>query len=493
LNAKPADSIRLLKARQSLKIENFGEWLQEVKPTYQWNPEHLKLIREYLERILSGEIDRLMIFAPPRHGKSEQVTIHWPAFVLEHNPGFRWIIGAYATGLSARFSRRTRGIAAQRIPMNPKRQTAADWETLAGGGLRAVGVGSGVTGHGANGIIIDDPVKSRKEAESKAYRDACHEWYVDDLSTRLEPKGFIVMQMTRWHEDDLAGRILASEEGKEWTVLRLPAVSEDNGTEDPIGREPNEALWPERYNFAALMRIKKRLMSSFYALFQGSPTSAEGGIIKRHWIGRYTEYDSEVIMTVQSWDCANKGNVGADFSVCTTWAITRLKIYLVAEWRDQVDYPDLKKAAIAQFNLHKPTVVLVEDKGNGTALIQELQQHTIVPTVAVEPVADKVVRLSTQSISYEAGMVLHPDPAYNSWVLDFEAELTTIPNAANDDRGDSVSQAIAYITQTGNAFVFHSPGSALQSDSVPGDDTGEIDTEAGFGRITSGTDTGGFI
>lgn len=422
------------------------------------------------------------------------MTIHWPAYVLEQRPWFRWIIGAYSMTLSSKFSRKTRAITGRRIPLNPKRQTATEWETTEEGGLLAVGVGSGVTGHGAHGIIIDDPVKSRKEAESQTYRDACYEWYQDDLSTRLEPGGFIVMQLTRWHEDDLAGRILASEEGTEWTVLRLPAEAEDEGEPDPLGREPGEALWPERYNESALQRIKKRLMSSYYALFQGRPTSAEGGIIKRAWIGRYAEFDSEVILRVQSWDCNNKGTVSADFSVCTTWYVTRLKIYLVSEYRKQMDYPDLKRACKDQWQLHQADVVLIEDKGNGTALIQDLKEDikAPIPVVAVEPIGDKISRLAVESIHYETGQVLHPEPQANPWVVEFENELCGIPNTKNDDRGDSSSQALAYIKKTGNGFIFHSIGGDLESSDIPGDEGGEIDLTAGFGRITSTTNTGGF-
>lgn len=487
-------ALQLLRERQR-RHENsqrkYLDWKEEVTPRFSWRPKHLDLIRHHLERVYPlREIDRLMLFAPPRHSKSESTTIHWPAYVLEMDPFFRWIVAAYGKTLSDRFSRRTRAICQERIPLSDVRAAVDDWETIEGGGLRSIGVGSGVTGHGADGIFIDDPVRSRQDAESKTFRDRTYEWYKDDLSTRLEPDGFMVLMMTRWHEDDLAGRILASEEGKDWTVIRLPALAEED---DILGRKPGEALWPERYDESKLLRLKKRLGHSFGALFQGRPTSAEGGIVKKAWINRYSAIEDEILYTVQSLDCNNKDDVEADFSVLTTWAVTRLRIYLVAEWRKQVGYPELKKSVKAQALLHEPDYLLIEDKGNGTALLQELKDTTALPIVAVEPVGDKISRLAVQSVAYETGQVYHPTAEIAPWIKDFETELTTIPNAPKDDRGDSVSQAVAFIRRQGNGFTFQSLGSSLDLMGAPGSDTGgEIDLTHGFGRVRSGTNLEGF-
>ena len=199
-------------------------------------------------------------------------------YASKGQPATRIIIGSYSEDLTGKFSRKTRGSVRERgVQLNQERRSAHEWETTAGGGLRATGRTGGVTGYGGNGIILDDMVKSRAEAESPAYRQSIWDAYLDDFSTRLEPGGWMVICMTWWHHDDLIGRILANEgdqaEGGEWKVLRLAALAEED---DPLGRQPGQALCPERYDRDKLLRIKKRIGVSFQGLFQGHPTPREG-------------------------------------------------------------------------------------------------------------------------------------------------------------------------------------------------------------------------
>ncbi len=215
-----------------------------------WNPRHLRSLQAELERIWLGQTDRLMLFLPPRNGKSELCTVRFPLYLLEREADRRIVVGAYNQSLAERLSPRSRRLAREleregRLALSAERRTAADWETAAGGGIRAVGVGSGVTGLGADLILIDDPVKSREEAESRAYRDRVWDWYRDDLYTRLEPGGAIVLIMTRWHEDDLAGRILTSEDAGTWRVVRLPAIAEGScvGASRCVGSGLVQAEW----------------------------------------------------------------------------------------------------------------------------------------------------------------------------------------------------------------------------------------------------------
>lgn len=243
----------------------------------------------FLDQVTDGSLKKLMVFEPPRHGKSEMVTIHYPAYRLEREPGLRVIIGSYNETLAAKFSRRVRRLVSGRLGVNRERSAVVDWETTGGGGLRAVGVGGGITGHGGQLILIDDPVKNREEADSAAYRERVWDWYRDDLYTRLEPGGAIILIMTRWHEDDLAGRILASPDGPNWTVVSLPAIAEEG---DALGRAPGEALCPERYDLAALEDIRTVLREhSFAALYQQRPMPAEGGMFKASWFPRLREAD----------------------------------------------------------------------------------------------------------------------------------------------------------------------------------------------------------
>ena len=290
-NHPPATAVPLLRKEGSLlnDFDEFKNWLKRTWPGMEWEWKHQVYIYKRLKRVWGGECSRLMIFVPPRHGKSELVTVRFPAWTLKHEPGTKIIIGSYNQRLANRFSRKIRSALAddaalseppasaggrfntnEHIADKPAAATSkpsasnggrsaqqnrppahaggsdftfahryvnseAEWETTEGGGVRAVGVGAGVTGFGADLIIIDDPVKSRAEAESETYRERVWNWFNDDIYTRLEPDGKIILIQTRWHEDDLAGRLLreAREEGGEqWEVISLPALAEsDAGTQ----------------------------------------------------------------------------------------------------------------------------------------------------------------------------------------------------------------------------------------------------------------------
>ena len=275
---------------------SFREWLGHISPNMTWHWPYQELIYEKLQQVTDGTCKRLMIFLPPRHGKSELVTVRYAAWRLLQDPGINLILGSYNQRLANRFSRKVRitwedsiqmqnsklsaenddnktnirdhscsFVAKEKIatancqpqtssgtagpnsslpaPHSRRRlNTVAEWETGLGGGLRAVGVGGGITGFGANLAIIDDPVRSRSEAESRTYRDRTYEWFNDDLSTRLEPGGAVILIQTRWHEDDLAGRLLKEMQdgGEHWDVISLPALAEEpDRTEDtPLFMSP---------------------------------------------------------------------------------------------------------------------------------------------------------------------------------------------------------------------------------------------------------------
>jgi hypothetical protein len=218
------------------------------------------------------------------------VTMRYPVWRLIGRPDLRVIIGAYNHELALEFSGFARNLARECGLLGPTSVAAHDWRTTAGGGIRAVGVGSGVTGRGANLIIIDDPVKSREEAESEAYRRRVWNWYRDDIYTRLEPNGAVILIQTRWHGDDLAGRLLAEAAagGEAWEVINLPALADAN---DPLGRQPGEALCPERFSVADLERVRTVLGTySFEALYQQRPRPQAGALMKREWLGQIARF-----------------------------------------------------------------------------------------------------------------------------------------------------------------------------------------------------------
>jgi len=229
----------------------FDAWLRRFTPNYNWDWKHLQVVQTQLQEITKGELDRLMLFMPPRHGKSECATVRYPVYRLFRKPDTRVIVAAYNQTLANRFSRKMRSLMRSHGELKPllsrDRAAAEEWETTAGGGVRAVGVGGGVTGMGADLIVIDDPVKSREQAESQAFRERSWEWYTDDVYTRLEPNGGIILILTRWHEDDLAGRILTSDDAASWRVVRMPALAETPEERD---------FWARRYRRTEGFRIR---------------------------------------------------------------------------------------------------------------------------------------------------------------------------------------------------------------------------------------------
>lgn len=415
----------------------FDNWLTVVSPTFCWNWRHLEYVRrEGLDGIINGSIKRLALFMPPRHGKTEMVTVRLPAWWLEKDQNQRVIIGAYNQTLAEKFSRKTRRIAQSRIKISYERKAVSDWETEAGGGLRAVGVGGGVTGMGANIIIIDDPVKNREEANSEVYRNKVYDWYTDDLFTRLEPGGCIILIMTRWHEDDLAGRLIHGDQSHKWHIINLPAEAEEN---DALGRNIGEALCPERFDEKALKNIKEELKESYLALYQQRPSAVEGEIFKRYWWGYYSisPYFEKII---HSWDTAFKKGALNDYSVCTIWGVAKNGYYLIHRWKEKVEFPELKKVVVMLAQQFPPDQILIEDKASGQSLMQELERETVLPIKAIKVDVDKVARANSATPIIEAGKVFLPEGA--QWLNDFLNNLSSFPNAPHDDDVDSVTQFI---------------------------------------------------
>lgn len=433
----------------SARSVTFDAWLPRVSPHLVWGWRHLAHTRQFLTQVTDGTLNKLMIFEPPRHGKSEMVTIHYPAYRLEREPTTRVIVGSYNETLAARFSRRTRRITGQRLDLNRERWAAIDWETEQGGGLRAVGVGGGITGHGGQLILIDDPVKSREEADSPAYRDRVWDWYREDLYTRLEPGGAIVLIMTRWHEDDLAGRILASEDGANWTTVRLPALAEPD---DPLGRAGGEALCPERYDAAALADIRRVLGEpSFAALYQQRPMPPGGELFKGVWFSnRVSSAEAGPFEgLVRYWDRAASADHG-DYTVGLLmgrragrytildvvrgqWeTYERERMILDVAYRDRATWEDGESATV--------TIWLEQEPGSSgadsvRATIRALAGYSVFAERATGSKESRAEPLAAQAGAGNVDLVRAP------WNMAFIDELCGFPHATHDDQVDAASGA----------------------------------------------------
>ncbi len=359
--------------------------------------------------------------------------------------------------------------------MNRERQAAHDWETAYGGGVRAAGVGVAIAGTGAKLIIIDDPIRGRKEANSLTVRDAIHEAYTDDLVTRLEPGGAIVGTVTRWMEDDLPGRIAASEEGPDWVTVNLPALAEED---DPLGRSPGEALWPARYPVDVLERRRTVMGVSFYALFQGRPAPAEGNKFKGQWFRYYrVEGEGESAVFIMdapdgyrrvvplascrrfgTMDTASSIKTSADYSVIASWAVTpQSDLILLEVIRERLEEPDLIRRARDAYRRHRLSYLSIESNSMGLGIIQTLRRGSVdpetrkrLPGLAVRGIpslTDKVSRAGTAIVRCESGQIWFPQMA--PWLAEFEMELLGFPLGAHDDQVDTMSTAAEDVFYSG--------------------------------------------
>jgi predicted phage terminase large subunit-like protein len=416
---------------------------------------HVEAIAWRLERVRRGEIRRLIINMPPRSLKSIAASVAFPAFVLGRDPSRRIICVSYSGDLAKKHSNDFRAVlespwyrsAFPDTRIGPFKNSETEIELTARGFRLATSVGGTLTGRGGDIIVIDDPLKP-DDALSETKRSGANQWFMNTLLSRLDDKrtGAIVIVMQRVHIDDLTGFLLSQSD--EWHVLSLPAIAYFDETiplsaERTFRRQSGEALSPEREPLDVLDALKLQIGSdAFSAQYQQAPAPPGGAMVKRHWIKRYSELPpaADHLMTLQSWDTASKGGPDNDWSVCTTWIVTRKKLwYLVDVWRQRVDYPALKQNVQILSKKWSARRVLVEDTGAGTSLVQELRGW-VPGIIAVKPDGDKASRMAVASAKFEAGQVLLPEQA--SWLPDLEAELFVFPGSRHDDQCDSISQAL---------------------------------------------------
>ena len=443
---------KLRQARRLLagKPANFRHFLERVTPTWTWSWRHLAYLQYQLDRVTDGEIKRLMIQMPPRHGKSETATIRYPIYRLNMDPEMRVVIGAYNATLAGKFSRKARRLAQQAgIALSDERTAVEDWETTAGGGMRAVGVGGGITGQGGDLIIIDDPVKSREEAESEVYREKVWDWYTDDLYTRLEPGGAMILIMTRWHMDDLAGRILAGEGASKWTVVNLPALALEG---DILGRRPGEALCPQRYDEEALLAIKTDGGMSDYAfaaLYQQDPRARDGNMFPRAKVEIVDAVPADCTRRVRYWDKGGgpTGDPTAGVRMATNHERTVFYVEDVAHAQVNIDDRNRLMRQTATLDGTNVRGWVEQEPGSGgkeSAILSV--RHMAGFPYFYEPVSgDKVVRADPLAAQWQAGNVKLVRGAWNKAYLD---EMEAFPSGVHDDQVDASSGAFNKLALT---------------------------------------------
>jgi len=447
---------------------SFEYFVRATKHDFQFNWHHAVMFNK-LQRFADGHIQNLIIEAPPRHTKSELVSRRLPAYMMGIDPAKTFIIGSYAQTLASAMNRDVQRIIdsptyneifpntvlsesqfltkpSEAVRNNKKFEVCEPDGKLTGGGLLSVGRGAGVTGFGGQVVSIDDPIKNREEASSTRIRDLCWDWLQNDILSRLEGRKQILLTATRWHEDDLIGKVIAemskNPEFPRFEVLTLQAIRSeefDKLPEDP--RNIGDALWPERYNLEFLNQRKSGLGRDFESLYQQNPAPIEGALVKRQWWKHYKELPKDIKRIAQFWDCAQKVGLSNDYSVCSTWAESDTGYYLINVHRGKHEAPELERVAVNLAAKHKPNAIVIEDKSSGSSLIQYMQRNTRLPVVAFNPKGDKELRLIAATPTIQAGNCHLP--IGQDWVEDFILEHERFPNAKHDDQCFAAGTMIA--------------------------------------------------
>jgi len=465
--------------------------------------EALEQVYRYIETEGKEGIGRLMIFMPPRHGKTEQVSRQFPSWVLGKLPDTRIILTSYNGDRANANSRAARDIVSDqryaaifgdtscvdvKVELSDDSRSVTAWDLAKPnrGGVVAAGVGGGITGTGAHLLVVDDPVRNREEANSAARRDYIWEWWTSTAYTRLEKGGAIVLIMTRWHPDDLAGRLLSAmvsdPEADQYTVINLPAVWEKptipegksfeqyhndmllNGIwtdeDDQLGREEGEPLWPEKYDKAAMKQKEANVgPHDWSSLFQQSPIQREGAMFKPEWFDYVDNVPGTVINRVRYWDKAGTDGSG-DFTAGVRMSKTADgHVYIEHVVREQLSYfyrnMKIRKMIDADLTLPGPTVRAYHEVENSAAgkeaaanLVKEMQGKPIQP----DPVgnASKEVRATALANACEAGLV---HLVKGTWNREFIDELMMFPKGKHDDQVDAASGAFNQLARSGRSGV----------------------------------------
>lgn len=453
-----------------LKLEGptaFSRFLGYSNPKYEAEWFHI-LIANYCQMLLEGKIKNLMVFMPPQHGKSEIISRNFPAWALGKNPDLKIVGCSYSSDLAEQFSR-----SIQRTIDSKEYQSIFPETYLSGSNIRtdtkgflrnvdifetvghrgfykAVGVGGSLTGTPVDIAIIDDPVKDANEANSTTYRQRVWDWYNTVLSTRLHNDSKQLFIMTRWHEDDLAGRILKAEP-QDWTVLSIPAICEsehDGALHSP--RHIGDALWENRHSKRKLEKQKARAPREFSALYQQHPTIEGGNIVKRDWFRRISmaeftamRYNEPMHFYLDTAYNKKKKNQDNDPSGILAACRIRNNIYLYDAQQVWKEMPDLLRFLPDYMEAHegnKESILHIEPKANGISVVQMLREiSTLNVKETPTPTDDKEVRLRAVSPRIECGRVYIVE---GSWNDDFLDEVCGFPSQPHDEFVDILGYAI---------------------------------------------------
>lgn len=419
-------------------------------------------VQDFITSNTSAAYDILVISTPPQHGKSVTITETLPSWYLGQFPRNKVIEISYSEDFAEQFGRRNRQKIAEHgrdlfgITLADSPNAATEFElSNHKGGMISRGIMSGVTGHGANLMIIDDPVKTQEEADSASRQAKIWNEWLSSFTSRLAPHAKVIIIMTRWAENDLVGHLLETEDIS-LKILNFPLEAESN---DILGRKPGEALCPEiGKDNKWLADFKKMLLSregsrTWNALYQGHPVAMEGNLIHRDWWQYYTELPKDIPEYVMSVDAAFKDNDDSDFVAIQVWGKKDADMYLIDAVKKHLDMPSTCREIVRLRAMYpKCRTTLIEDKANGSAIIQILRKK-LGGIIAIDPFGGKVSRVNAIAGAIESGNCHLPQDKL--FTADFVDECSAFPNGAHDDQVDAMSQCL-------NRLVYHNAKSPVQ-------------------------------
>ena len=441
------------KKKQNTIQTDFLSFVRHVWPDF-IEGRHHKEIAEKFNKLASGEIKRLIINMPPRHTKSEFGSYLLPAWMVGKNPKLKIIQSTNTTELSVRFGRKAKALIDSpeyqkvfKTKLREDSQAAGKWETAQGGEYYAAGVGSAITGRGADLLIIDDP-HSEQDAMNSQALERTYEWYTSGPRQRLQPGGSIIVIMTRWNEKDLTGRLLGAQKeikADQWEVVEFPAIL-------PSGKP----VWPEYWKLDDLESVKASIpLSKWNAQYMQNPTSEEGALIKREWWRDWDKDEMPMLQhVIQSYDTAFMKKQTADYSAITTWGVFRPdedsppNLILLDAIKERYEFPELRRIALEQYGYWNPETVIIESKASGLPLTYELRKMGI-PVINFTPSKgnDKHTRVNAVSPLFESGLIWAPKEM--EFAQEVIEECAAFPYGDHDDLVDSMTQAVMRFRQGG--------------------------------------------
>lgn len=419
-------------------------------------------LQAFVEAVERGESPRLMLFMPPQEGKSELVSRRLTPWVLGRHPDWRVILVSYGAELAETMSKAARRCVDSDpfkeiypdLKLDPLSTAVADW-TLDSheGGMRALGVGGGITGQSAEILIVDDPVKGRNEVDRDTYRDEQWSWWPQAID-RVQEGGGVIILCTRWHHDDLPGRLLkqAAEDPavEQWEVIKLRAIANDEV--DPLGREPGEGLGG-RHSVEWFLRTKAALPErDWSAKFDQEPTPDEGNIFKAEWL-RFEEPPQKLHGWVfQAADTAFSEKKKAAYTCVETWCVEGNAYRLLDVYRQRVGFPSLVDDVVGLAATFHPLAIVIEDKASGMSLLQVLAKETRLPVLPWQPHGDKATRAHAVTPVFRAKRVILPPAEHAPWVKEWVKEHLQFPTTEYKDQVDTTSLALLWAAEQGGAF-----------------------------------------